>query len=178
MRLPTPCTNNVAEYEAIRRGMELLIEAGAEAVELFGDSKLVISQLTEDYKCESESLFPLWMQCRELMTHFRFINFNWIPRSQNTEANDLAQTASGYKDVAGGADVQVLVLEPDDWRADIFNYLKDPARGAPRRIRSQAIRVDQVLKGNTYMLEELSGVKFPVAVNGQTSQEIFPKHVG
>ncbi|KAK1615573.1 hypothetical protein QYE76_021090 [Lolium multiflorum] len=63
IRLPTPCTNNVAEYEAIRKGMELLLEAGAEAVELFGDSKLVISQLTEEYKCESESLFPLWMQC-------------------------------------------------------------------------------------------------------------------
>ncbi|KAK1630751.1 hypothetical protein QYE76_005066 [Lolium multiflorum] len=106
IRLSTPCTNNVAEYEAIRKGMELLIEAGAEAVELFGDSKLVISQLTEEYKCESESLFPLWMQCRELMAQFRYINFNWIPRSQNTEANDLAQMASGYKDVVGGADVQ------------------------------------------------------------------------
>ncbi|KAK1650270.1 hypothetical protein QYE76_068075 [Lolium multiflorum] len=107
IRLPTPCTNNVAEYEAICKGMELLLEAGAEAVELFGDSKLVISQLTEEYKCESESLFPLWMQCRELMAQFKYINFNWIPRSQNTEANDLAQMASGYKDVADGADVQV-----------------------------------------------------------------------
>jgi ribonuclease HI len=29
--------------------MELLLEAGAEAVKIFGDSKLVISQLTEDY---------------------------------------------------------------------------------------------------------------------------------
>ena len=37
--------------------MELLLEAGAEAVEIFGDSKLVISQLTEEYKCESEALF-------------------------------------------------------------------------------------------------------------------------
>ncbi|KAK1602943.1 hypothetical protein QYE76_037418 [Lolium multiflorum] len=59
-RLADPCTNNVAEYEAICKGMELLLEAGAEAVEIFGDSKLVISQLTEEYKCESESLFPLW----------------------------------------------------------------------------------------------------------------------
>jgi ribonuclease HI len=31
----------------VRRGMELLLEARAEAVEVFGDSKLVISQLTE-----------------------------------------------------------------------------------------------------------------------------------
>jgi hypothetical protein len=38
----------------------------------------VVSQLTEEYRCESESLFPLWMRCRELMTQFRYINFYWI----------------------------------------------------------------------------------------------------
>ena len=43
IRLPTPCTNNVAEYEAVCKGLELLLEAGAEAVEIFGDSKLIIS---------------------------------------------------------------------------------------------------------------------------------------
>jgi hypothetical protein len=61
IRLPTPCTDNLAEYEAVRKGMELLVEAGVEAVEVFGDSKLVISQLTEEYRCESGSLFLLWM---------------------------------------------------------------------------------------------------------------------
>ncbi|KAK1695889.1 hypothetical protein QYE76_012586 [Lolium multiflorum] len=35
-------------------------------------------------------------------------------------------------------------------------------------------RVDQVLKGNAYMLEELNGVKFPVAVNGQHLKKYFP----
>ena len=40
--MATPCTNNLVEYEAVRKGMELLLEAGAEAVEIFGDSKLVI----------------------------------------------------------------------------------------------------------------------------------------
>jgi hypothetical protein len=59
--LPAPCTNNLVEYEAVHRGMELLLEARAEVVEVFGYSKLVISQLTEEYRCESESLFPLWM---------------------------------------------------------------------------------------------------------------------
>jgi hypothetical protein len=68
IRLPAPCTNNLAEYKAVHRGMELLVEASAEAVEVSRDSKLVISQLTEEYRCESESLFLLRMQCRELMT--------------------------------------------------------------------------------------------------------------
>jgi ribonuclease HI len=105
IRLPTPCTNNLVEYEAVRKGMELLLEARAEAVEIFGDSKLVISQLTEEYRCESESVFPLWEQCQELMAQFRYINFYWIYRIQNSEANDLAQKASGYKAVVDGADL-------------------------------------------------------------------------
>jgi ribonuclease HI len=129
VRLPAPCTNNLAEYEVVCKGMELLLEANAEAVEVFGDSKLVISQLTEDYKCESKSLFPLWMQRRELITKFRYINFYWIPRSQNAEANDIEQKASGYKAITGQADFLVQFQELGDWRANIFNYLKDPARG-------------------------------------------------
>jgi ribonuclease HI len=91
IRLPTTCTNNLAEYEVIRKSMELFLETGAEAVEIFGDSKLVISQLTEKYRCESKLLFPLWVQCQELMAQFRYINFYCIPWIQNSEANDLAQ---------------------------------------------------------------------------------------
>ena len=59
--MATPCTNNLVEYEAVRKGMELLREAGAEAMEIFRDSKQVISQLTEEYRCKSEALFPIWM---------------------------------------------------------------------------------------------------------------------
>jgi ribonuclease H / adenosylcobalamin/alpha-ribazole phosphatase len=91
--------------------MELLVEASAEVVEVFGDSKLVISQLTEEYRCESKSLFLIWMQCHELMTRFRYINFYWIPRSQNAKANDLAQKASGYKANMDKADFPVQFLE-------------------------------------------------------------------
>jgi ribonuclease HI len=39
IRLSVPCTNNLAEYEAVRRVVELLFEAGADVVEVFGDSK-------------------------------------------------------------------------------------------------------------------------------------------
>jgi hypothetical protein len=37
-------------------------------------------------------------------------------------------------------------------------------------------RIDQVLPRNAYMLEELDGVKFPVAVNGQHLNKYFPRH--
>ena len=35
-------------------------------------------------------------------------------------------------------------------------------------------KVDQVLPGNAYMLEELHGVKFPMALNGQHLKKYFP----
>jgi hypothetical protein len=74
------------------------------------------------------------------MTQFRYINFYWIPRSQNAEANDLAQKASGYNAIPDKADFPVQFLKTGDYRADIFNYLKDPARGTPKRIRYKVIK--------------------------------------
>jgi ribonuclease HI len=114
IRLLTACTNNLTEYEVVHKVMELLLEAGAEAVEIFRDSKLVISQLAEEYRCESESLFPLWVQCQELMAQFRYINFYLILRARNSEANDLAQMASGYKAVADGTDLLVHLPDQGD----------------------------------------------------------------
>jgi hypothetical protein len=38
------------------------------------------------------------------------------------------------------ADFSVQFLETGDWKADIFNYLKDPTRGAPRKIRHKAMK--------------------------------------
>jgi hypothetical protein len=44
-------TNNQAEYQALIKGLELLKEVHADAVEIFGDSMLVINQLTGIYEC-------------------------------------------------------------------------------------------------------------------------------
>ena len=36
IRIPDSYTNNMAEYKAVRKGMETLLEAGAETVEILG----------------------------------------------------------------------------------------------------------------------------------------------
>ena len=64
--------------------------------------------------------------------------------------------ASGYKETADGGDVEVQFLEPGDWRADIFNYLKDSARGAPRRIILKAMKY--VLIGDDMFYRTLEGL--------------------
>jgi ribonuclease HI len=47
-------TNNQAEYQALIKGLELLKEIRVDAVEIFGDSMLVINQLAGIYECRSE----------------------------------------------------------------------------------------------------------------------------
>ena len=49
-------TNIQAEYRALVKGLELLKEVQADAVEIFGDSMLVINQLAGIYECQSEIL--------------------------------------------------------------------------------------------------------------------------
>ena len=49
-------TNNQAEYQALLKGIRLLQEIGADAVEIFGDSMLVVNQLIGIYECKDDIL--------------------------------------------------------------------------------------------------------------------------
>jgi len=53
-------TSNQAEYQALIKGLELLREVRADAVEVFGDSMLVINQLAGSYECQSEVLITYY----------------------------------------------------------------------------------------------------------------------
>ena len=49
-------TNNQEEYEAVLRGIQLLHEVKAEAIEIFRDSLLIINQLIGPYECKEDTL--------------------------------------------------------------------------------------------------------------------------
>ena len=56
-------TNNQAEYEAILKGLQLLQELKADAIEIFGDSQLVINQLIGMYECKDDILRGYYEKC-------------------------------------------------------------------------------------------------------------------
>jgi len=64
-------TNNQAEYQALVKGLELLREVHADAVEVFGDSMLVISQLAGSYECRSEVLITYYERSIQLLKEFK-----------------------------------------------------------------------------------------------------------
>ena len=72
-RISQFCSNNEAEYEALITGLEIALELGAKYKVIKGDSKLVLKQLTKEYKCVKESLVMYYAMVNALLKHFTHV---------------------------------------------------------------------------------------------------------
>lgn len=85
-------TNNTAEYYGLIHGLRCAVENGINSLEVYGDSQLVINgvrrmRLSKKGKPHLEKLKA---QAIDLARKFQWIEFNWIPREQNSEADALS----------------------------------------------------------------------------------------
>ena len=86
-------TNNQAEYRALIAGLEKAVELGADSVDCYLDSELVVKQINHEYKVKNKELAPLFLKVYNLLTKFKSYNFRHVPREQNKEADCLANEA-------------------------------------------------------------------------------------
>ncbi len=93
-------TNNVAEYQAVARALEVLKRRVGNKrlreaeVEVRLDSELVARQLNGVYLVREEHLWPLFMRIHNLrVSTFPHIRFVAIPREENPVADALANEA-------------------------------------------------------------------------------------
>lgn len=80
-------TNNVAEYSGLVAGLKAAAELGASTVDVRMDSKLVVEQMSGRWKIKHPTLQPLAQEARELAAGFGKVRFEWIPRAENSYAN-------------------------------------------------------------------------------------------
>ncbi|KAI5334156.1 hypothetical protein L3X38_024289 [Prunus dulcis] len=85
--------NNIAEYEALIIGLEMILELSIKQLEVFGDSQLVIKQLTNEYKCMDPNMAAYYVAACNLSSMFKTISIKYIPRDKNLAANQMAQIA-------------------------------------------------------------------------------------
>ena len=86
-------TNNQAEYQAILAGLEAVKKLGADEVDCFLDSELVVKQLRHEYKIKNKDLAPLFVKVHNLSLQFKKISFTHIRREQNQAADKLVNEA-------------------------------------------------------------------------------------
>jgi ribonuclease HI len=82
-------TNNVAEYKALLLGIERAAALGAEALELVGDSELIVRQVKGEYKVKDETLRALHRQVLQALEGFERWSIEHVRRERNTEADRL-----------------------------------------------------------------------------------------
>jgi ribonuclease HI len=86
-------TNNVAEYRALLRALDLAIELGASAVSVVSDSELMVRQVTGAYKVKSDDLKPLYDQAQKKLLSIDTWSLKHVLRDKNKRADELANMA-------------------------------------------------------------------------------------
>lgn len=85
-------TNNVAEYTALKKGLEDYVRRhGTGPLQVRGDSKLVIKQMAGEWRISNSTLKGLASKINRFTSqHDLKIEYKWVPRDQNSIADGLA----------------------------------------------------------------------------------------
>ena len=94
LRLNFSATNNEAEYEALLMGMKMVQRMGGKSVEVFSDSRLIVSQVQGEFEAKDERMQGYLTLVKSLQSKFEHFNLQHIPRSGNTHADSLATLAT------------------------------------------------------------------------------------
>ena len=86
-------SNNVAEYFAILKALEYMkkCEFLHKEIIVYGDSDMVIKQLSGKWKAKKGLYFPYYIQAKDIIKEFTCIGLIWIPREENTFADELTK---------------------------------------------------------------------------------------
>ena len=89
-RLEEERANNQVEYEALLFGLEFLESMGVKHVEAYGDSLLVVQQVSKVCQCYNGSLNAYLDRWLDIISCFDEFVIRYIPRDSNKKANALA----------------------------------------------------------------------------------------
>ncbi|HKT22574.1 MAG TPA: ribonuclease HI family protein [Nitrososphaerales archaeon] len=87
-------TSNFAEYTALVEALKRLRSMGVEGdVVVRSDSKLLVGQMSEQWKVKGGMYLEKLKEARDLLKEFGSVRFEWIPRERNQEADLLTRVA-------------------------------------------------------------------------------------
>lgn len=86
-------TSRVAEYYAMRKGIERAIELGYKTVRFISDSLMVVNQLTGVFSIKNQDIIPIYRDINEKINELEAVSFKHVPRTENTIADHEANLA-------------------------------------------------------------------------------------
>jgi ribonuclease HI len=86
-------THNVAEYRGLIAGLSRAAELGITDLEVRGDSKVVILQMSGEWKVKATHLAILREEARQVAARIGRVAYIWNRRDENSDADELVNLA-------------------------------------------------------------------------------------
>ena len=86
-------TARMAEYYAMRKGIERAIELGYKSVRFISDSLMVVNQLNGIFHIKNQDIIPVYNDIQKKLEFFDAVSFTHVPRSKNVIADSEANVA-------------------------------------------------------------------------------------
>lgn len=86
-------TNNVAEYSALIRALEVAVELGVKQLQVFSDSELLVKQMNGEYRVKNADLQDLYREANHLRKQFDQLTLTHVRRAENARADFLCNEA-------------------------------------------------------------------------------------
>ena len=86
-------TSRMAEYYAMRKGVERALELDYKTVKFVSDSLMVVNQLLGIFSIKNQDIMPIYEDIINKITGFEAVSFKHVPRSENVIADREANIA-------------------------------------------------------------------------------------
>uniref|UniRef100_A0A2N9I3X1 Uncharacterized protein n=1 Tax=Fagus sylvatica TaxID=28930 RepID=A0A2N9I3X1_FAGSY len=141
VRLGFLASNNEAEYEALLIGLRSALRLGADRLQVFCDSQLVVNHISGEYSARDERMMTYLSITKSLLSKFESVQVEQVRREYNSHADILAKLATALEsDLHRSVTVEVLSapstlidtvdrvcgtnMEPS-WMDPLIAYLRD-----------------------------------------------------
>ena len=152
--------NNEAEYEVMLTGLRITKALRVRNLKLNSDLKLVVGQITKEYKAKEDRMKKYLKLTNQLVSSFDDVMIIQVPREENSEADEVVKLASSdsnegrpglYMEVQNlpsieGLDVSYIQLK-GSWMDPIVTYIKDgtllvnPSEARKIKVRSSRFTI-------------------------------------
>ncbi|KAK1575959.1 hypothetical protein Q3G72_009727 [Acer saccharum] len=142
MRFDFKATNNQAEYEALLAGLRVCIALGADELEIYSNSQVVVNQVLDEYQAREKHMIAYLDIAKRLLRKFKVYRISQIPQEENEKADALSKLASATTSIRSKAipvahltkpstaeSEEIMIAEirpsPGDWTYQLRKYLEE-----------------------------------------------------
>jgi len=93
-------TNNMAEYFALDKVLDLLDKYNVNKIILFTDSKLVHNQIKKIWKIKDKNILKIYMNINKKLSKYSLVDLRLISRDKNKEADKMVNLALDKKELS------------------------------------------------------------------------------